>query len=168
MDKILQALNQYDVVTCIIPGLVFCQLTDWMYCTKFMGTDAFNLLVTSYIFGLIISRIGSIIIEPFCEKVGIIHKAPYSEWVQAKKQDDEIDTITTKSTVYRSLSALIFFQMILYICWLFELQHIIFTRCGIFMLCLAAMGFIFFAYRKQVSYVHKRVQCVLQCSRKLD
>ena len=67
MEKILESLNQYEILTCLVPGMVFCQLTDWFYGTEIIAGNSVSLLIEGYIFGQMISRTGSLIVEPMCK-----------------------------------------------------------------------------------------------------
>lgn len=157
MDKIIETLNPYDIITSLIPGIVFCQFTDWFYGTVLVTDDTASLLISGYIFGQLISRVGSLIVEPVCKITKIIVMAPYNEWLEAKRLDNEISSITEKSTVFRSWVSLALIQIIMpYIVNLND-SVIMFGYWNFFILQLVALVFLLLAYRKQVAYARKRV-----------
>ena len=161
MDKIFESLNHYDIVTCLIPGIVFCQLIDWLYGTKFIEENTITLMIISYVFGIIVSRIGSIIIEPLCKVSKIIVMADYEQWRKAASQCEEVKTLTTKSTVYRSWVALMLIQIILLL--IFPLSDFASNigKCYLFFGQFIVLILLILSYRKQIDYVCKRVNGVM-------
>ena len=59
-----------------------------------------------YFMGLVISRIGSLMIEPTLKKVGFLKSADYSKFVLASKTDNKLDVLSETNNMYRTLCAL--------------------------------------------------------------
>lgn len=161
MDKIFEALNHYDIVTCLIPGMVFCQLTDWIYGTRLIEGNSITLMIISYVLGIVVGRIGSVIIEPICEDTKIIVKADYERWRKAASQCEEVKTLTTKSTVYRSWIALMLIQIILLFIFPLSAFAADIGRCNLFFGQFIVFVLLILSYRKQIDYVRKRVDGVM-------
>lgn len=164
MDKILAAVNQYDLVVYLIPGIVFCQLTDWFYGTAFIGESPITIMITSYIFGMLIGSIGSIVIEPICKCFKIINMVNYDRWSKALDQCERVETLTTKTTVYRSWIALIVVQIILSFILPMSALALSLGKFGFYLSMCVVFLLLVMAYRKQVNYVRRCVDSVLSDS----
>ena len=161
MEKLIETLNHYELITCLIPGLMFCQFTDWLYGTGFITDNSVTLIISGYVFGQVISRLGSLVVEPVCKKLKIIIMAPYHDWLEAIKADDKISTITEKSTVYRSWVALVLIHIFMPCVINLNECVLVFGYQKLLIIQLFILTFFLLAYRKQVAYVRKRVQKIV-------
>ena len=66
-----------------------------------------------YFIGLIISRIGSLILEPFLKLIKFVRFADYEDYVMASKSDPKIDLFSEQNNMYRTLCSL-FIMLILF------------------------------------------------------
>ena len=111
-----------------------------------------------YMIGLIISRIGSLILEPLLKRIKFVRFADYEDYVEAVKLDSKIDIFSEQNNMYRTLCSL---SIVLVFLKIFdELKHL----CplsddanGIMILAVLLVTFLF-SYRKQTQYVVKRVR----------
>ena len=160
MENILDKLSSYNILNNLLPGAVFCYLMDFLFKINLLTDDAIMNLCIVYFIGMIISRIGSIVIEPLFKKMGFIIFADYKDYVVASKKDFDIKVLSETNNLYRSILGLLFSLLIV------KLYLIIIEQCSclnkIFPTIFIILLFILFAfsYRKQTKYIKSRVEKV--------
>jgi hypothetical protein len=109
----------------------------------------------------VISRIGSLILEPFLKWVRFVKFADYSDFVVACKEDPKIDVLSETNNMYRSLCSLL---MVLVLTWAyswFELGWPWIRNWDLPVSVLLLLAIFMFSYRKQTRYITKRVNANL-------
>lgn len=57
MERVFDFLSRYDIVSSMIPGMVFCQMLDWIYGMNLMEQRPAAVVVTVYLSGLALGRV---------------------------------------------------------------------------------------------------------------
>lgn len=157
MEMLLEYLRRYDIWNNLFPGMIFIYSYN-----IFWNVYDWNQIPIVYIFfmayfiGMIISRIGSICIEPLLKKIKFIKFIDYSSYLTAVECDKTIIELNTVNNVYRTiLTGLIIFLLIFIhkeindICMLINSEIVIYD---LFLIVLFLLS-----YRKQTGYINKRV-----------
>ena len=161
MKEILDKLSSYNIFNYLLPGVLFASI----------GTEisSYTLLVDNlavgaflyYFYGLVISRLGSLVVEPILKKLRIVHFADYSSFVTASHSDQKIDVLSEQNNSYRSLASLFLCLLMLsaieYLDRVFGIGH---TELLIIAVALLLVLFVS-AYKKQTKYITNRVDAVL-------
>ena len=71
MKDLLEKLSSYNIFNYLLPGIVFVALADALTSFHFVQQDIVIGVFVYYFIGLIISRLGSIVIEPILSKRSI-------------------------------------------------------------------------------------------------
>ena len=87
MKDILSKISSYNLFNYLLPGIVFSVLAERITTYKIIQTDIIVGLFLYYFCGLVISRIGSLIIEPAMKRVSFIKFAPYKDYVRVSAKD---------------------------------------------------------------------------------
>ena len=98
MSELLQKLSTYNIFNYLFPG-VFVILLNRYTEINLVVDDVILGMFLYYFFGLVLSRIGSILIEPILRYTRIIQFADYSRFVRASKLDDKIELLSEVSTI---------------------------------------------------------------------
>ncbi len=104
-----------------------------------------------------VSRIGSIFIEPVLKFIKFLKFADYKRFVNASKADTRIDTLSEVNNMYRTICSLFLILIAikgfewLSTKWLFLAESKI-EALTVFLLLL-----FLFSYRKQTNYITKRI-----------
>lgn len=159
MEQFLDKLSRYHLITNLIPGVLFLCFLNMLgiYCIDM--TNWVMILFVGYFFGLVISRVGSIVIEPWFKKWKIVKYSSYSDFLEAEKKDIKIANLLADNNMYRTFVALFFVLIVLEICHIIPaVDEFIHTQWAV--LALLALLFLLYvlAYRKQTSYIRKRVR----------
>lgn len=164
MEQLFNKLENYNVLNYILPAIVFIEC-----CKYYVGID-FNItnniiidIFMYYFIGLIISRISSLIVEPLLLKFRIINKkeiSDKSDFYRAEKEDSKIKILFTDYNMYRNLIT-VFILLIILKLYKFLQKYIlinsIFTSTMVFIFLLILF---ILSYRKQLKYIHSRVENV--------
>ena len=167
LAQIVEKISSYNIVNNLYPGILFVYVLKIMFGTNLLLNNWFENLIVFYFVGMVLSRIGSIIIEPVMKKINIIKYAPYQDYVKASSIDPLVDTLSETNNTYRTLLST-FICVFMYklgasineICLKNEITFLQENRDWI-LLALLILLFVF-SYVKQTSYVRKRVESVLK------
>lgn len=124
------------------------------------------LLPPCYFVGLILNRIGSLIISPIAQALGFVKYAQYSQFVKAEKVEKseathKLQTLLTVNNVYRTFCAMIinliavrvYYSPLTFDTFLFQIFLNNWVYWGLFILFL-------FSYKKQTAFIKNRVESI--------
>jgi hypothetical protein len=157
VDKILDKLSSYNIFNYLFPGAVFCVVADRYFTIPLLQDSIIDGLFLYYFVGLVVSRFGSIAIEPLLKKFGIIQYSDYADFVEASKADPKIEILSESNNMYRSLlSAAILLSLII------VTNQLVIDHPGLgeyvkYALLPALIVLFGFSYKKQADYISKRV-----------
>lgn len=155
MSEILQKLSSYNIFNYLLPGVVFVILLK-RYTDIDLSVENIVLGMFLYYFiGLVLSRIGSVLIEPILKGMGIIEFSDYSRFIQASKLDNKIELLSEVSNTYRTIVSMI---ITLLVCILLNQSEACFLVFGF----LGLIGLFIVAYRKQSVFIRKRIDEALK------
>lgn len=158
MKDILEKIGAYNLFNFLLPGVLFAvileQITPYSIAHENLAIGAF----IYYFTGLVISRFGSLIIEPFLKKILFLRFAPYKDFVSASKNDSKIELLSQENNMYRTFVALF---VLLIFAKIYEFASVKFSILNEQVVLLAVVimliGFLL-SYRKQTSYITKRIE----------
>lgn len=170
---VLDKISSYNIFNNLFPGIVFCYVVDQT--TRFtLIREGWENLIIYYFVGIVISRIGSLVVEKWLKTLKIRNRetkmkeaylkfAPYEQYLEASKNDPLIATLNETNNVYRTIiSAFALIIVVKIYDWLFYdyVEQLGATAKNL--LCIASMFFIIFifihSYKKQTEYIRKRVE----------
>lgn len=158
MKDLLDKLSSYNIFNYLFPGVVFVVVASKLTTYNFLQEDILVGTFLYYFIGLVISRIGSIFIEPILKFIKFLKFADYKKFVKASKADTKIDTLSEVNNMYRTICSLFLMLMTLKAFdWLsFKWSFLQEMKIEI------ATTFLFFlflsSYRKQTNYITKRIE----------
>ena len=161
MDRLLEKISEYDILNYLFPGVIFICFIDILGIYSIKDFCVFQVLFLGYLAGMVVSRIGSIIIEPSFKWLKIVEYAPYDEYRKAEAKVPKITILVTQNNMYRSLVAMFSLLLVLYSCRHYSKIRVLFSSPFLPIWGINSLLLLFiFAYRKQTSYVRERVkQC---------
>lgn len=157
MKEILQKLSTYNIFNYLLPGIVFVSLLRLLTSYNLVIDEVILGAFLYYFIGMIISRIGSLIIEPILKKTSIVKFADYSKYISASKKDDKIELFSEINNMYRTFISMLIILLIIVIYERF-LSMIIINQTIKTIIGLIALILLFiFSYLKQTDYIKKRI-----------
>lgn len=157
MKEALEKLGTYNLFNYLLPGCVFSVIAEHFKLLTIRQGETISDLFIFYFVGLVISRIGSLIVEPSLKKTGVIKFGAYADFVKASASDPKIELLSEVNNMYRTLAAMFASMALL------KLAAAVSSRLGLCdqtlqWLSIACGSLLFVvSYRKQSAYVASRV-----------
>lgn len=162
MEKFFDKLSSYNIFNNLLPGAVLCLLitknTSWIL----SNTNLLEDILLFYFVGVVVSRFGSLIIEPLCKFSRIVTFVPYPDYINAAKSDSKIDILSETNNMYRSLLSAIILSALLLCYYTLSVHCIVFEQLKMFFLFFTLIIMFMFSYYKQTQYIKKRVEIVIK------
>lgn len=158
MKDILSKISSYNLFNYLLPGIIFAVLAERITTYKIIQSDIIIGLFLYYFCGLVISRIGSLIIEPVMEKVSFVKFVPYKDYVRVSAKDPTLETLSEVNNMYRTLCALF---LVILATKAFEAITICLNMRGsasAYILLAGLLVLFALSYRKQTQYITQRVE----------
>ena len=166
MEKFLEKISAYHFLNYMIPGTLFLVLVDILGIYNLPLDNVFLVLFGGYFSGMILSRIGSLLVEWLLKKWKFVVFAPYGIFKDAEAKDSKITTLSTESNTYRTLLATFLALLILYGLSLIPGVKDFMHTPWMALIVMAGLIVLFlFAYRKQTSYVRESVEHIVNKER---
>lgn len=158
MKEIIDKISSYNLFNYLFPGVIFVLLLKVITNFDLLLENNFIGIFLYYFIGLVISRFGSIVIGSLFKRMTFFIKfAEYSNFVLACEKEEKINLFSEVNNMYRTIISLL---VLLLIAYGFEKTNNIFFFSNsdilIVLICILIILFTF-AYRKQTSFIVKRV-----------
>ena len=157
MKDIFDKLSSYNIFNYLFPGVIFVFILNWT--TKYiLIQDNFLIgLFVYYFIGLVISRFGSLVVEPCLRKISFLNFVDYKQFIVAANKDDKIELLSETNNMYRTISSMFIMLILFKFYKLFESKYIFLLnyRTRIIILSLTIMFLL--SYKKQTKYITKRI-----------
>lgn len=158
MKELLDKISSYNLFNFLLPGVVFVALSSAFTGYSFVHD---NLLIAAFLYyfvGLVISRFGSLVIEPALKRLGFLKFADHKEFIAASKQDEKIEVLSEVNNTYRTLCSMFVLLLLLKLygrlaALLPELQE----WNALILVAVLLLMFVF-SYRKQTDYITQRIK----------
>ena len=158
MKEVIEQISSYNLFNYLLPGILFAAIGDYITAYKIIQDDLLVGLFLYYFLGLVVSRIGSLVLAPLLQKVRFVTFAPYADFVRASRHDGKIELFAEQNNMYRTLCALFLMLGVL------KGFEVLAARMGmtpeVSMYVLVGFLFLLFAvsYRKQTGFIRRRVE----------
>ena len=158
MKDLLDKLSSYNIFNYLLPGVLFAALVSKMTIYTLVQNDIVIGVFLYYFLGLVVSRFGSLVIEPILKKIGFVHFASYRDFVSASKKDDKIEVLSEVNNMYRTLCSL--FVLLLLLLGYQSIQSHIpqLSRLNPAIAFVLLIVLFLLSYQKQTTYVTKRIE----------
>ncbi len=157
MKDILDKLSSYNIFNYLLPGVLFAALVTNISSYRIIQNNVVTGVFIYYFLGLVISRVGSLLVEPFLKKIGFLNFARYEDFVAASAHDPKIEVLSEANNMYRTFCSL--FLMVAVVVGYDNLstQYPILSSLGPYFLLTLLLALFLFSYQKQTRYITKRV-----------
>jgi len=164
-EKIIEKISSYNIFNYLLPGVLFMVFAPAYLGSSllsFFEQDLITSLFLAYFIGLVISRIGSIVIEKILRKIKFVTFAGHKEFVVASDKDSKLEILSSENNMYRTLISL--FACLLFSYWfvgileknggtIFDLYIWVFV---------VSLVIFLFSYRKQTKYITSRISKIIE------
>ncbi len=158
MSDFFNKLSSYNLFNYLLPGVIFAVLADAFTQYKFIKDNIILGLFVYYFIGMIISRLGSLIIEPLLKKTRFLIFAEYEDYVSASKKDEKVNLLSEVNNTFRTICSLSMSLLFLKLFGTIAAKYSWLNQRSDLILIIFLLILFLFSYRKQTSYLKKRVQ----------
>lgn len=157
MKDLLDKLSSYNIFNYLLPGVLFAAFVDALTSLNVLQKDIVIGVFVYYFLGAVVSRIGSLFVEPLLRKVGFITFAPYEDFVRASKADPKLEVLSEANNMYRTICALMLTVAAVDL-YDYASQYFPLLRAVAPIVCIVGLlGLFLLSYKKQTSYIMKRI-----------
>lgn len=158
MQDVLDKLSSYNLFNYLVPGTIFAVFAEYITQLKFIYDELVVAAFIFYFIGLIVSRIGSLVVQPILQKIGIIQFADYGDYIEASKKDPQIEVLSESNNSYRTYCSLFLCLLLLKLCELLADQWHFFKDATPYFTVIGLLLLFIFSYKKQTDFVVKRIK----------
>lgn len=157
MKELLDKISSYNIFNNLFPGVIFSVILSKVTQYNLIQEDVLVGFFFYFFIGNIISRVGSLVVEPTLKKLKFLNFVEYPILVKASKVDSKIEILSEVNNMYRSICSvmLLILLAILHEKLTSYLKISIETSSVILLIIIFIMFLL--AYRKQTNYVRNRV-----------
>lgn len=158
MKEIFAKLSSYNFLNYLLPGAIFVLACRYLNLVDFKNEGILIEFTAYYFAGMTISRVGSILVEPISQYLGIIKHSSYSNYISACEKDGKIEVLLEQNNLYRTIISM--FLILLFFLggkYTFEKLDITSEYVSIILIFNILLLYVL-AYRKQTTYIRKRVE----------
>ena len=143
VSSLFNKLSAYQFVALMLPGASLLGTMKFLFAIDIkVDENIWWFLLASYVIGIIISRIGSIVIEEMLKKFEIIENYSVTAYRIKRKEDDFVETLLCFANLYRSFCVLPIMLFLITVIqgysfcnyWMVYLSEILFFAVCIFFL----------------------------------
>ncbi|MER8743122.1 hypothetical protein NKH54_08550 [Mesorhizobium sp. M1004] len=158
MGDVISKISSYNIFTNLIPGAVLAFIMHRLEIYDFQSPSTVIDIIMYYFLGVVVSRVGSVILQPVLRRTHFIKHGDYSSFIVAEAKDPKIAVLLESSNLYRSICSVLLLSLLAY--WV----KLLAARYGWSLRSVEVGTVIFLAalfllsYRKQAAFIEKRVQ----------
>jgi len=157
MKELLDKLSSYNIFNYLLPGVLFSVLADKLTSYTIIQSEIVLGVFLYYLIGLLVSRVGSLLVEPALKKIGFIKFVPYQDFVSAEKTDSKLELLSEVNNMYRTFVSLFLCLIFLKVFNYLSNKYLLIQNWQIEILVTILLGLFLFSYRKQTEYITKRI-----------
>ena len=161
MKELIEKISSYNLFNYLLPGILFVVVANSITSYSFIQEDIVIGFFIYYFIGLVISRFGSLVIEPVLKKISFLKFAYYKNFVSASKKDLKINIFSKENNMYRTFCPMFVLLILLKLYHLINLKFPILEWYSVYFLIVLLLLIFLFAYRNQTQYIAKRIKIVL-------
>lgn len=161
MGDFISKISSYNLFNNLLPGVVFSAVVTYTTSYNLLFENIIISFFVYYFVGMVVSRVGSIVIDPLITGVPIegstsklIKTAPYYDYIDACKVDSDIKLLSEVNNTYRTMIAVMALSIITifidYLCISDTILQVL--------VCLLVLILFIFSYKQQTEkYIVKRI-----------
>lgn len=162
MKDLFDKITSYNLFNYLLPGIVFVCLAKWFLNIDLVQEKDLIGAFLYYFIGMIVSRVGSIFIEPFLKYFKFIKMADYSEFITASKIDTKIEILSEANNMYRTIASMFFILLFLKLYFFIQSYFFVQDWMNLVLLAILLLAIFLYSYKKQTSYITKRVVAAIK------
>lgn len=111
-----------------------------------------------YFAGLIVSRFGSLVVEPLLKKISFLKFADYGDFIVASKNDQKIEIFSETNNMYRTFCSMFILLLLLKLYFYIESITTSLQEWNSYIIIGLLLVLFLYSYKKQTNYIRKRIE----------
>lgn len=158
MKELLDKISSYNLFNVLLPGVLFAIIAESFTPYSFIQKNIIVGAFFYYFIGLVVSRFGSLIIEPLLKKIKFLKFADYKDFISACKKDSKIDILSETNNMYRTFCSVFVLLLLLKLYAFIESIFPVLKEYNLYILIGLLLIMFIYSYRKQTGYINKRIK----------
>jgi hypothetical protein len=158
MKDLLDKISSYNLFNYLFPGIIFVVISSKITEYSFLQENLILGAFVYYFIGLVISRFGSLLIEPTLTNISFLKFAGYKDFISASKDDPKIELLSEVNNMYRTLCSLFVVLLLFKLYVMLELKLPGLKPYNLYILLVVLLITFLFSYRKQTSFIKERIK----------
>ena len=101
LGKLVDSISSYEILNNMLPGTIYVAMAERYTTLSFRSGDIWSDLVVYYFIGLVIGRIGSLLVEPLLRLCKLLNK-DYENYITAELKDNRFKGLSAICNMYRT------------------------------------------------------------------
>lgn len=173
--SIVEKISSYNIFNNLLPGIVFCYLVESTTRISFVNDlRIWEMFFVYYFIGMIISRIGSLILEKILKNIKVKNKetkakekfivfASYDKYSEAAENKPFITQLSENNNAYRTIATVFALAGLvkIYDCLVYDIIIKLNAKFNSIIIILGFIGLMILfimSYKKQTEYICKQVE----------
>jgi hypothetical protein len=161
MNELFNKLSSYNIFNYLLPGILFAIFAGEIIHYPLVQRDILTGAFLYYFLGLVVSRFGSLTIEPILKWLRFVKFADYKDFVLVSQKDPKLDVLSEVNNTYRTLAALFSLLLLLKLYVKLEARFPGLKAWDITIMAGVLLFMFLFSYRKQTAYITKRIKALV-------
>jgi len=157
MKELIDKISSYNLFNILLPGILFVIIIEKVTSYSVIQENIIIGVFLYYFIGLIISRLGSLVIEPFLKLVRFLKFAKYEDYISAEHNDPKIKVLLEVNNTYRTIISLIILILLFKLYEYIESMIPVLKNYNAYILIALILIIFLCSYKKQTNYIRKRV-----------
>ena len=158
MTELFDKISSYNLFNYLLPGVLFAVVASKLTHYSFLGYEVVVAAFLYYFIGLVVSRFGSLVLEPLFRFTGFVKFYDYKSFIAACQKDPKIELLSEVNNMFRTLCSLFVLLVLLKLYEQLGVRWPLLERFHVIVLIVLLFVTFAFAYRKQTEYVNKRIK----------
>lgn len=158
MKDLLDKISSYNLFNYLLPGILFVCISKYFTDYNFIQDNNFIGVFLYYFIGMVISKFGSLFVEPILIKISFLKFADYKSFIVASKKDEKIELFSEVNNTYRTIIALFIILLLVKTYNYFQVRWNISINITYLIVVVVILVIFLFSYRKQTNYITERIK----------
>ena len=101
----LKKVSSYQLFNNFFPGVVFVTFLEQYTRFEILSGSVLQQVFVYYFVGMVLSRVGSLLMEPWFKCWKIVEYAKYEDYNKARRQEAKLDILTETNNTFRTLAS---------------------------------------------------------------
>ena len=157
MKELIDKISSYNLFNNLLPGILFVIIIEKITTYSLIQENIIIGVFLYYFIGLIISRFGSLVVEPLLKLIRFLKFTKYEDYISAEHKDPKIKVLLEANNMYRAIISLIILLLLSKLYEYIESMIPIIKNYNVYFLIVLILIIFLCSYRKQTNYIRRRV-----------